>query len=123
MIQQPSAAERLDRAVSGILAGAPAPIAASAAGLAPWMRPLAELAAELHAALLPPPVGARFEARVGSRLASAAAGRDPMAWARRHPTRLIVTGAVGSAAVGVTVTALAVWRSSRRGAGHRLLHR
>jgi hypothetical protein len=35
-----------------------------------------------------------------------------------------VTGAVGSA-VGVGVTAFAVWRSTRRSAGpaHRLLHR
>jgi len=40
------------------------------------------------------------------------------AFARRelqHPGRLIAAGAVSSAAVGVTVTAVAVWRMRRHG--------
>jgi hypothetical protein len=71
-------------------------------------------------------VAPRFEARLGTRLATAgptSPSRDAVGWALRHPGRLIVTGAVGSA-VGVGVTAYAVWRSSRRTtATHRLLHR
>ncbi|MGH2445834.1 MAG: hypothetical protein ACRDGD_07325 [Candidatus Limnocylindria bacterium] len=121
MIQQPSPAERLDRAIGGILDGEPSSVAA--AGVDQPMRPLVDLASALRAALAPPPVGSRFEARLQSRLAAGSEWRDPVAWAMRHPGRLLVTGAVGSAAVGVTVTALAVWRSSRRGASHRLLHR
>lgn len=122
MSKPPSAAERLDRAVDGILDGLPAPIAAAAADVDAGTRPLVELAGDLHLTLVPPPVGSRYESRLGARLATATA-RDPMAWALRHPGRLIVTGAVGSA-VGVGVTAYAVWRSSRRPSGaHRLLHR
>ena len=70
----------------------------------------------------PPPVAARFEARLGARLSGAATPRDAVAWALRHPGRLIVTGAVGSA-VGVGVTAYAVWRSSRRTQSGWFLHR
>jgi hypothetical protein len=32
----------------------------------------------------------------------------------RHPARILAAGAVSSAAVGVTVTAFAVWRSRRQ---------
>lgn len=122
MRNAPSAAERLDRAVDGILEGLSPKLAAASFGIDATSRPLVELANELHATLLPPPVGTRYEARLGARLATQPV-RDPVAWALRHPGRLIVTGAVGSA-VGVGVTAYAVWRSSRRGSGaHRLLHR
>lgn len=123
MSDSPSTAERVDRAVFQLLGGAPVGAAAAAAGLAPGDRRVVEIAEALRAALTPPPVGSRFEARLGARLASAVA-RDPVGWALRHPGRLIVTGAVGSA-VGVGVTAYAVWRSGRRTAGpaHRLLHR
>jgi hypothetical protein len=124
MTQVPSTAERIDRAVGRLLDGAPSGTAAATAGLAPPERRLVDVAAALHAALGLPPVGPRFEARLGARLAGAVALRDPVGWALRHPGRLIVTGAVGSA-VGVGVTAFAVWRSGRRSAGpaHRLLHR
>ena len=123
MSLHPSAAERLDHAVDGVLDGFPPSVAAAAAGIEPTGRPLVALAAELRATLVLPPTAPRFEARLGSRLASSGPPRDPVAWALRHPGRLIVTGAVGSA-VGVGVTAYAVWRSSRRASGaHRLLHR
>lgn len=122
MSQPPSAAERLDRAVDGILDGLSPVVAAAAARTEAASRPLVLLAAELRSVLAPPPVAPRFEARLGARLASAAHARDPVAWAMRHPGTLIVTG-VGSA-VGVGVTAYAVWRSTRRsGAAYRLLHR
>ncbi|MGQ0608050.1 MAG: hypothetical protein ACT4OQ_06290 [Chloroflexota bacterium] len=117
-----SAAERLDRAVDGILDGHSPQIAAATAGVDGASRPLVQLASDLRATLVPPPVGTRYAARLGARLATQPL-RDPVAWARRHPGRLIVTGAVGSA-VGVGVTVYAVWRSSRRASGaHRLLHR
>jgi len=123
MSHPPSASERLDRAVDGVLDGISPGIAAAAAGIEPAGRPLVALAAELRATMAAPPVAPRFEARLGTRLATSGPPRDPVAWALRHPGRLIVTGAVGSA-VGVGVTAYAVWRSSRRASGaHRLLHR
>jgi hypothetical protein len=40
----------------------------------------------------------------------------------RHPGALVLTGAVSSAAVGC-LTALAVWRGTRRTAAHRLVGR
>ena len=111
MSRHPSAAESLDRAVDGVLDGLSPGVAAATAGVAPSGRGLVTLAAP------------RFEARLGTRLSAPATSRDPVGWALRHPGRLIVTGAVGSA-VGVGVTAYAVWRSSRRASGaHRLLHR
>jgi hypothetical protein len=122
MSQPPSAAERLDRAVDGVIDGLAPAAAAAAAGIGHTGRPLVLLAAELRANLPAPPVAPRFEARLGARLAGAAHGRDPVAWAMRHPGTLLVTG-VGSA-VGVGVTAYAVWRSTRRSsAAARLLHR
>ena len=121
MTQPPSAAERLDRAVDGVLDGLSPVVAAAAAGTEPSSRPLVLLAAELRTLLAEPAVAPRFEARLGARLAGVHA-RDPVAWALRHPGTLFVTG-VGSA-VGVGVTAYAVWRSTRRsGAASRLLHR
>lgn len=125
MSPHPSAAERLDRAVDDILDGLPAGAAAAAAGIDPNGRPLVALAAELRETLAAPPAAPRFEARLGTRLATSASPRDSVAWALRHPGRLIVTGAVGSAVgVGVGVGVYAVWRSSRRASGaQRLLHR
>ena len=124
MSKRPSAAERLDQAVDEVLAGASSGAALAAAGLEPRSRPLTDLAAALHAHLVAPPVAPRFEARLGARLATEGTPRDAVAWALRHPGRLIVTGAVGSAAVGVGVTAYAVWRSNRRsGLADRLRHR
>src|SRR5687767_12732733 len=122
MNQPPSAAERLDHAVDGVLDGLSPVAAAAAAGTEPSGRPLVLLASELRTFLAAPPVAPRFEARLGARLAGAVHARDPVAWAMRHSGTLLVTG-VGSA-VGVGVTAYAVWRSTRRsGAASRLLHR
>ena len=123
MSHHPSAAERLDRAVDDVLDGLPPVVAAATAGIEPTGRSLVVLAADLRAILAAPPAAPRFEARLGTLLAPQGSPRDPVAWALRHQGRLIVTGAVGSA-VGVGVTAYAVWRSSRRASGaHRLLHR
>lgn len=122
MQQFPSVAERLDRALEQLGAGARPAVAAATVGLDSDGRSLLELADRVHMALPAPPVAARFEARLGARLSGAAMPRDAVAWAFRHPGRLIVTGAVGSA-VGVGVTAYAVWRSSRRTQSGRFLHR
>ncbi len=123
MSHRPSTVERLDRALDALLSGQRA--AASAAAFDATLRPMVSLGADVRAALPMPPVAPRFEARLGTRLAEMAEPRDPLAWARRHPGRLIVTGAVGSAAVGVGITAFAVWRSGRRATtpAHRLLQR
>jgi hypothetical protein len=106
MTTRPTTAERLDRAVDAVLAGVPAPVAAASAGVSAADRPLVDAAATLHATLATSLVAPRFEARLGARLSGV--GDTP--WILRHPGRLIVTGAVGSA-VGVGVTAFAVWRS------------
>jgi len=115
MTTRPTPAERLDHAVDAVLSGAPAPVAAAAAGVTTADRPLVDAAATLRATFGTSLVAPRFEARLGARLAGVAG----TPWILRHPGRLIVTGAVGSA-VGVGVTAYAVWRSR---AAHRLLHR
>jgi len=124
MSQSPSTAERVDRAVGRVLAGESTGAATAAAGLAATDRGIVEVAALLRSTLPAPPVGPRFEARLGARLSGALPTRDAVGWALRHPGRLIVTGAVGSA-VGVGVTAFAVWRNARRvpSPAHRLLHR
>jgi hypothetical protein len=117
----PSVAERLDHAIDELVGGAPPGLSAASAGLDRGTRVLVETADHVRSALAPPPVAARFEARLGARLA----GISPpsgVPWPLRHPGRLIVTGAVGSA-VGVGVTAFAVWRSTRRGSTHRFPYR
>ncbi|MEO6294663.1 MAG: hypothetical protein ABIP01_03110 [Candidatus Limnocylindria bacterium] len=120
MTTPPTLAERLDRAVDELLGGAAPGVAAATAGLAQADRFLIDAAVSVRDSLASSLVAPRFEARLGSRLSGA--GASP--WILRHPGRLIVTGAVGSA-VGVGVTAFAVWRSARRpsSAAHRLLHR
>ena len=123
-IQPSTIADRVDHALDLVLAGQPAASAAATAGLASRDRALAAIAARLRSSLPPPPIGARFEARLGARLADIAHRPTGLGWARRHQGRLIVTGAVGSA-VGVGVTAYAVWRTTRRAqrSAHRLLAR
>ena len=122
MQQNPSVAERLDRALEQLAGGVRPALAAATAGLDDDGRPLVEVAERVRTALPLPPVAPRFEARLGARLSGAAMRHDAVAWALRHPGRLFVTGAVGSA-VGVGVTAYAVWRSSRRSPSGRFLHR
>jgi hypothetical protein len=106
-------AERLDHALDAMMDGAPPGRAAAGAGLTDAGRSLVVTADRLRHALPVPSVAPRFEARVGARLATSGGAADPMRWVLGHPGRLIVTGAVGSA-VGVGVTAYAVWRSTRR---------
>ena len=114
-----SRADRLDVAVERLLTGEGA---SSDQGLGP----LLETAALVRAALPPVPSGLKFEERLGARLAHAgvAGAVDAIeAFARRelrHPKRLLAAGAVSSAAVGVTVTAVAVWRSRRHGVAGRV---
>jgi hypothetical protein len=125
MSQRPSAARRLDHALDGLIAGRPPAVIAARGSSDATLRPLVTLGGDLRDALPVPVVAPRFEARLGTRLAQASQPLDPLAWARRHPGRLIVSGAVGSAAVGVGITAFAVWRSGRRAPSpaHRLLQR
>ncbi|MDP9244605.1 MAG: hypothetical protein M3O77_05950 [Chloroflexota bacterium] len=107
-------AERLDRAVDALLAGRPAPPPVD-----PGLRPLVDLAAALRTALLPVPAGSRLEARLAARLATRSPLNDGIraigVRARRElrsRERLLLAGAVSSAAVGVGVTAYAVWHRS-----------
>jgi hypothetical protein len=118
----PSMARRLDRAIDELLAGVPASVAAGIAGLDGRAGTPLATADRLRLALSSASVAPRFEARLGARLAGLRPGREAVPWARRHPGRLIVTGAVGSA-FGVGVTAYAVWRSTRRASTHRLRYR
>ncbi|MCC6617742.1 MAG: hypothetical protein IT341_01740 [Chloroflexi bacterium] len=112
-------AERLDLAIDEVLLGSSPGLAAAGAGLPAADRPMVAVARMLHEALRGALVSPRFEARLGTRLAVGAASGP---WVLRHPGRLIVTGAVGSA-VGVGVTAFAVWRNTRRTGAHRLVGR
>ena len=107
-----STAERLDRAVDRLLSGA-------SPSLDGEFRPLMRTGSALAAALRPLPAGERYAAELWTRLARPApGGRITAALAgivsRRPPSWLLVTGAVSSAAVGVGVTAFALWRGSRR---------
>ena len=109
-------ADRLDVAVERLLAGESSPADQELGGLL-------ETAALVRAALPPIPAGQKFETRLNERLAAAAATAGVAgavgaieAFARRelrHPGRILAAGAVSSAAVGVTMTAVAVWRSRR----------
>lgn len=120
-----SAAERLDEAVESVLAGVRPPIDAE-------LRPLLDVAELAADALRPLPAADRFEARLAGRLANEGMVRRAAdavsSFTRRElsqPSRLIAAGAVSTAALGVTVTAFAVWRSGRHHptASQRLLGR
>lgn len=110
-----SQAERLELAVEQLMAGN-RPVADRA------MAPLLEAAELVRAAMPPIPGGdaldARLLAQITQRRRMNAAVDALEAFARRelqHPGRLIAAGAVSSAAVGVTVTAVAFWRTRRNG--------
>lgn len=119
MTSRPTPAERMDRALDELLSGATMAAAADEAE-----RRLLRIAQHLRSSLPVPPVAPRFDARLGTLLAERAAGRDSLRWVVRPPRRLLVGGAVGSAAVGVGVTAYAVWRlGHHEWPLHRLLHR
>ena len=107
-------AERLDLALDGLLTGSRAAVPAD-------LRPLLETATKVRAALPPPPVGARFEERLAARLGQGSSLLGALAFVAalarhelRHPSRLLMTGAVSSATLGLFVAALVAWRSARR---------
>jgi hypothetical protein len=97
-------AERLDRALDSLLTGGPT-------AREPELRALLDAADRLRLALAPVPVSARFEAHLARRVA---ARRRINAPDLHVPTWLLLTGAVSSAAVGVGITAYAVWRGSHK---------
>ena len=89
--------------------------------MGPELAPLVDAASVIRSALSPLPAGSRFEARLASRLAShgpvgelMAAIGDATRRELRHPGRILLTGAVSSAAVGVGFTLLALRRGARR---------
>jgi hypothetical protein len=111
-------AERIDRLVDAVIAPGATPGAVS-----PELRPMAGLIASVADALPAIPPGAAFEVRLARQLSEAAA-RRPGFGPLGQRGRLLVTGAaVSGAAVGVGVTAFAVWRSSRRQPAHRFWER
>jgi len=108
-------AERVDHLVDTVLVDQPA---SSSQLTDPELRRLAAVAARLHAALPPVPAASAFEGRLGRRLA-AMPRRQLLARDLFHiPAWVILTGAVSSAAVGIT--AFAVWRTGGHGIIRRL---
>jgi hypothetical protein len=112
-------AERLDHALNGLADGDLRPGD-------PELRSLLETALLLERSLAPVPVSDRFEEALAARLVE----RGPLARnlrvlgavtsrELRHPSRLVLTGAVSSAAVGC-LAAFAVWRGTRRAGSRRL---
>jgi len=108
-----SQAERLDLALDELLAGS-RPLGDRS------LAPLLDAAALVREAMPPIPTGSRFESRVlgrleeGRRVATAVGALERAARRElRHPFRILAAGAVSTAAVGATVTALAVWRARR----------
>lgn len=109
-----SPAERLDLALDELLAGTRPHGDRSIA-------PLLDAAVLVRDAMPPIPAGSRFESRLLTRfeetggVTTAVGALERLARRElRHPGRILAAGAVSSAAVGVTVTALAVWRSRRQ---------
>jgi hypothetical protein len=108
-----SQAERLDLALDQLLAGSRPHAERS-------LEPLLEAAALVKAAVPPIPTGERFDSRLlgkieqrgGMAIAIGALERLARHELRR-PGRIIAAGALSSAAVGVSVTAFALWRSRR----------
>ena len=89
--------------------------------MGPELAPLVDAASVVRSALGPLPAGSRFEARLAARLAShgpvgdlVAAIGDATRRELRHPGRILLTGAVSSAAVGLGVTLVALRRGARR---------
>ena len=97
-------AERLDRALDNLLRG-------GVANREPELRPLLDAADRLRLALAPVPMSSRFEAELARRVA---ARRRISAPDLHVPNWLLLTGALSSAAVGLGITAYAVWRGSHR---------
>ena len=112
-------ARRLDRAVDALLTDGRAVVD-------PSLRPLIEAAAAIRAALPLLHPGVFFEQRVARRLAAPRTSWLSLQLVPLAPSalrargvipqhRLLITGAFGSAAVGVAgATAYVVWRANRR---------
>jgi hypothetical protein len=107
-------AERLDEAVDRLLSDERPSVDTE-------LLPLVDTASRVRAALPLLPTGHSFEAKLAARLAhpnpiasAVATIGDVTRRELRHPSRLLVTGAVSSAALGVGVTALVVWRGTHR---------
>lgn len=81
----------------------------------PDLRAALGVAERLRATLTPVLPGARFQAALAERIHGGGALRSVTGTTRG---RLLAAGAVSSAAVGVGVTAYAVWRTTHR-PGHR----
>lgn len=116
-----STPERLDEAVESLLAGDRPTVDAE-------LRPLLGVATRLSDTLRPVPPGRGFETQLARRLSREGGllrtARDLGLPGR--PRRLLAAGALSSAAaLGVTVTAFAMWRSTRRhhSLSQRLLQR
>lgn len=117
-----SPAERLDEALDRLLSDLHPGVDAE-------LMPLMDTATRLREALPLVPTGHAFESRLGARLthpgrmtsavSAVAAIGERTRRELRHPSRLLVTGAVSSAAVGVSITALIVWRGTHRHAADR----
>lgn len=110
----PTPAERLDEAVDRLLSDQRPAVDSE-------LLPLVDTASRLREALPLLPTGHSFEVKLAARLAHPNPIANAMATVgevtRRelqHPSRLLITGAVSSAAVGVGVTALVVWRGTHR---------
>ena len=105
-------ADRLDEALDALLAGED-PRRERELG------PALAAAERLRATLAPVPAGLRFQVALADRLTDPGLGaRTLRAFSHAGRGRLIAAGAVSSA-VGVGVTAYAVWRTSRRHPGQR----
>ena len=114
-----SPAERLDEAVDRLLSD-------QHPGVDAELIPLVDTASRLRDALPLVPTGHAFESRLAARLthpsritSAVAAIGEATRRELRHPSRLLVTGAVSSAAVGVSITAVVVWRGTHRHAADR----
>ena len=97
-------AERLDHALDSLLNGGPP-------AREPELRQLLDAADRLRLAFAPVPVSSKFEADLARRVATRRRINTPDL---HVPTWLLLTGAVSSAAVGVGITAYAVWRGSHK---------
>lgn len=103
-------AEELDRAIDAVLDGARPAVGTE-------LLPLMRVAEAVRAAVAPQPVAPAFEQRLAARLVTGSGGRltVPRLGEIRPSGRLVATGAVGSAAIGLAgVTAYAVWRVAHR---------
>jgi hypothetical protein len=113
---RPSTAERLDRALDRALEGR------SVVGDGD-LQPLLSAAAEVLRSLVPMPASAGFSERLEARLAGGSGHRlvaaiGALAMRRPPASWLLLTGAASSAAVGLT--AILVWRGTRRAHAHGL---